>query len=602
MAAKNQEKTVFTTKQGLYEFVRMPFGLTNAPSTFQRIMNSVLRGLTWVTCLVYLDDIIVYTKGGIERHVVELACVLERLAEAGLTLKLKKCVFATRRKEYLGHELSSDGVRPLERLVSAVREFPQPRDNVEVKRFVHLAGYYRRFIEGFRAIMAPMTKLLRKSVEWVWTEAQQTAFEYMKEVLTTKPLLIFPNFRLPFRVVTDASITGLGACLMYDQGHGWQSVAYASKVNSEMEAKYGITELECLMVVRSIKLFRPYLYGRKFTIVTDYSALKWLMTSPNLTGKLHRWALTLQEFDFDVEYRPGSTNVVADALSRTPTTATVLAAVGRRRWAKQRPANSELSPREARVGSEASSAVNEQLGAAAGGSGGLDGVSGDASPPDTACSTTATSGGESAASAARSSAVVVRTEGTHGSVVVDTNQTRSGTGRTDNSTCVDEKRGAVTATGAREPEPRDSARTTSVDVSPHPGPRLSTTVADPVAAATGTPAAVPVASRKRATRARAAEESAGTSGVVPARLSRREALRRTPSESREVRRDALLDAVVDGQQGSTSTKMYTTGGAKKSTDGARRTPATPEPSKGHGRREWNRRLEEVPSRNRWRKA
>ncbi|KAE8914609.1 hypothetical protein PF003_g1831 [Phytophthora fragariae] len=274
MAAKDQENTAFTTKQGLYEFVRMPFGLTNAPSTFQCMMNSALRGLAWVTCLVYLDDIIVYTKGGIERHVIELACVLERLAEADLTLKLKKCVFATRRMEYLGHELSSDGVRPLERLVSAVREFPQPRDDVEVKRFVHLAGYYRRFIEGFGAIMAPMTKLLRKSVEWEWTEAQQTAFEYVKEVLTTKPLLIYPDFRLPFRVVTDASITGLGACLMQDQGHGWQPVAFASKVNSETEAKYGITELECLAVVWSIKLFRPYLYGRKFTIVTDHSALK----------------------------------------------------------------------------------------------------------------------------------------------------------------------------------------------------------------------------------------------------------------------------------------------------------------------------------------
>ncbi|KAE8952264.1 hypothetical protein PR001_g33372 [Phytophthora rubi] len=111
-------------------------------------MNSVLRGLTWTTCLDYLDDIVIYTKGGIEQHVIELACVLERLAAAGLTLKLKKCVFATERMEYLGHELSSEGVRPLERLISAVRDFPQPQDAVEVKRFVHLAGYYRRFIEG----------------------------------------------------------------------------------------------------------------------------------------------------------------------------------------------------------------------------------------------------------------------------------------------------------------------------------------------------------------------------------------------------------------------------------------------------------------------
>ncbi|KAE8899079.1 hypothetical protein PF010_g3875 [Phytophthora fragariae] len=148
--------------------------------------------------------------------------------------------------EYLGHELSSEGVRPLERLISAVRDFPQPQDAVEVKRFVHLAGYYRRFIEGFGSIMAPMTKLLRKYVPWEWTVAQQTAFDQVKAVLITKPLLIYPNFALPFRLVTDASKVGLGACLMQDHGHGWQPVAYASKVNSQAEANYGITELECL--------------------------------------------------------------------------------------------------------------------------------------------------------------------------------------------------------------------------------------------------------------------------------------------------------------------------------------------------------------------
>ncbi|GMF52776.1 unnamed protein product [Phytophthora fragariaefolia] len=131
---------------------------------------------------------------------------------------------------------------------------------------------------------------------------------------------------------------GLGACLMQDSGDGWQPVAYASKVNSTTEANYGITELECLAVVWAIKLFRPYLYGRRFTIITDHSALKWLMSSPNLTGILHRWALALQERDFDVQYRPGATNVVADALSRAPTPAVVLAAIGRRRRAKERKA------------------------------------------------------------------------------------------------------------------------------------------------------------------------------------------------------------------------------------------------------------------------
>ncbi|KAG3110754.1 hypothetical protein PI124_g9003 [Phytophthora idaei] len=279
VAEHDKENTAFTTKQGLYQFVRMSFGLTNAPSTFQSMMNSVLRGLTWATCLVYLDNIVVYTRGSIERDVLELARVLERLAAAGLTLKLKKCVFATKTMEYLGHELSSDGVRPLQRLVTAVENFPRPTDVVDVKRFVHLAGYYRKFIEGFGSLMAPMTKLLRKKTQRERTVAQESAFEQVKAVLMQNPLLIYPDFRLPFRLVTDASKVGLGACVMQDHGQGWQPVAYASKVNSTTEANYGITELECLAVVWAIRLFRPYLDGRTFTIITDHAALKWLMTS-----------------------------------------------------------------------------------------------------------------------------------------------------------------------------------------------------------------------------------------------------------------------------------------------------------------------------------
>eukprot|EP00644_Phytophthora_capsici_P002485 jgi/Phyca11/105645/e_gw1.11.98.1 len=161
-------------------------------------MNGVLRGLTWSTCLVYLDDIVIYTKGGIERHVVELACVLERLSRAGLTLKLKKCKFATETMEYLGHELSKDGVRPLDRLVTAVRDFPKPTDAVEVKRFVHLAGYYRKFVPGFGSMMEPLTKLLRKKVKWKWGASQEEAFMVVKKILTTKPVLRYPDFKLPF--------------------------------------------------------------------------------------------------------------------------------------------------------------------------------------------------------------------------------------------------------------------------------------------------------------------------------------------------------------------------------------------------------------------
>jgi len=329
VALKDRDKTGFVTRKGLFRFVRMPFGLANAPGTFQRMMDAVLRGLTWQCCLVYLDDVIIFTKGSVSRHVVELAAVLERLSSAGLSLKAKKCSFGTTRLEYLGHELDADGIRPMESLVRSVREFPVPEDDRAVKRFVHLAGYYRRFIANFGSKAAPMTMLLRKGSEWEWGERQQAAFDGLKKELTERPLLVYPDFEKPFKLVTDASTVGLGAALMQDQGKGEQPIAYASKVNSPTVAKYSITDLECAAVVWAIKLFRPYLYGRRFELVTDHAALAYSMRSKNLTGRLHRWSLQLQDYDLTITYRPGSTNVVADALSRAPVLQVEAAGIGR---------------------------------------------------------------------------------------------------------------------------------------------------------------------------------------------------------------------------------------------------------------------------------
>lgn len=288
MAEEDKPKTAFTTRRGLFQFCRMPFGLCNAPSTFQRLMNCVLRGLTWICCLVYLDDVIIFTQGSVARHVVELAVVLERLAEAGLSLKATKCTFAATSMEYLGHDLTPEGIKPTSRLVKAVTDFPRPTNETEVRRFVALAGYYRRFMPEFSSRMAPLTKLLRKTSEWTWEDQQEEAFAWAKAWLSKKPVLIYPDYTLPFKLTTDASKTGLGAVLSQDHGSGDQPVAYASKVNSPRVAKYGISELECLAVVWAVRCFRPHLYGRKFTIVTDHSALKWLMTTKEPAGRLHR--------------------------------------------------------------------------------------------------------------------------------------------------------------------------------------------------------------------------------------------------------------------------------------------------------------------------
>ncbi|GMF33022.1 unnamed protein product [Phytophthora fragariaefolia] len=220
--------------------------------------------------------------------------------------------------EYLGHDLTPDGIQPTDRLIKAILDFPRPEDDMQVRRFVALAGYYRRFVPDFGAKMSPLTSLLRKGTEWTWGAPQEEASAWAKAWLSQKPVLIYPDYRLLFKLTTDASKTGLGAVLSQDQGHGDQPIAYASKVNSPTVSKYGISELERLAVVWTIRLFRPHLYGRGFTIVTDHIALKWLMTTKEPAGRLHRWSLTLQEYGFEIQYRPGKENHVADALSRGP--------------------------------------------------------------------------------------------------------------------------------------------------------------------------------------------------------------------------------------------------------------------------------------------
>ncbi|GMF35050.1 unnamed protein product [Phytophthora fragariaefolia] len=237
VAEEDKPKTAFTTRRGLFQLNRMPFGLCNAPSNFQRLMNCVLRGLTWICCLVYRDDMFVFTKGTVARHVVELAVVLERLAEAGLSLKTTKCSFATTNMEYLGHDLTPVGIKPADTLIKAVADFPTPQDEAAVRRFVASAGYYRRFMPEFGTKMAPLTTLLRKSSTWAWGEQQEEAFTWATAWLSTKPALIYPDYRLPFKLTTDASKTVLGAVLSQDQGSGDQPVGYASEVNSPLVAK-----------------------------------------------------------------------------------------------------------------------------------------------------------------------------------------------------------------------------------------------------------------------------------------------------------------------------------------------------------------------------
>ena len=318
MDSKDQEKTAFTTYSGLYEFKKMPFGLVNAPATFQRLMEVVLAGLAREGCLVYLDDVLVMGKT-MEEHNRNLEKVLDRLRAAGLRLKPKKCYFAQLEVDYLGHVVSADGIKTDPRKAQAVREFPTPRNVREVRSFVGLASYYRKFIPNFSKVAGPLHALTKKDVVFTWTPECQSAFQELKRLLISAPLLTYPKFDRPFILETDASGDGVGAILAQCQDdNSVKPVAYASRSLQQHEKHYGVTELEGLAVVWAVKHFRHYLYGHKCKVYTDHEALKALLNTPRPSGKLARWGLALQELDLEIFYRPGKGNSNADALSRSP--------------------------------------------------------------------------------------------------------------------------------------------------------------------------------------------------------------------------------------------------------------------------------------------
>ena len=311
------EKTAFITRQGLFEFEVMPFGLCNAPATFQRTMDLVLAGLKWHQCLVYMDDIIIFSAT-FDQHLNDIESVFQRLEEHKLTLRVDKCHFAKQELKFLGHIVSAKGIKPNPALIQAVERFPTPHDITTVRRFLGLTGYYRKFIEGFAAIATPLHLLLTKqaSERFVWTEEADRAFKVLKQKLTTAPVLAFPDFKHPFILTTDASDTGIAAILSQEIGDKKVVVAYASRSLDKHERNYATTEKECLAIVWATDYFRPYLIGQHFIVITDHKALKWLFSMRGNNGKLMRWSLKLQEFDFTIVPHKGVTIPHVDALSR----------------------------------------------------------------------------------------------------------------------------------------------------------------------------------------------------------------------------------------------------------------------------------------------
>ena len=253
----------------------MPFGMCNAPATFQRLMEVVLAGLLWKNCFVYIDDVLVCSQT-FEEHLTHLAQVMSRLQQAGLRLKAKKCLFIQEAVPYLGHIVTPDGVKPDPAKADKVKNYPTPSDVSQVRQFLGLASYYRRFVPEFARIASPLHALLKKDAVFNWSSECEDAFGRLKKALVNTPVLAYPQYedQHPFILETDASTRGLGAVLAQQQVDGKvHPIAFASRSLNPAEQKYTITELETLGLVWAVKLFRPYILGHRCIVFTDHGSL-----------------------------------------------------------------------------------------------------------------------------------------------------------------------------------------------------------------------------------------------------------------------------------------------------------------------------------------
>lgn len=317
LAPEDRQKSAFVTPMGKFEYTRMPFGLKGAPTTFQRLMDKILSPCHPYSSS-YIDDIVIFSKTW-QEHLEHIREVFARLRAAGLKAKPRKCFFGMFECDYLGHTVGRSKVRPDDIKINAIRNFQTPRTKKDVRAFVGLTGYYRRFIPQFAALSARMTDLTKKDLhnKVTWTAQLEEDFRKLKELLTVKPILQCPDYDQPFLLQTDASERGIGAVLSQrDENDQEHPVAYYSRKLLPREQRYSTVEKECLGIINALKHFDVYLLGRHFTVLTDHRALKYLHKMKNANSRLTRWALAVQPFSFDILHKPGSQNGNADGLSR----------------------------------------------------------------------------------------------------------------------------------------------------------------------------------------------------------------------------------------------------------------------------------------------
>jgi transposase InsO family protein len=314
---KTKEYLAFSTPLGLKQPRVMPFGIKNAPATFQREMQRVFKERLYKGVMVFIDDILIYAAT-VEEHQELVEFVLRRLQEEGYYAHPEKCEFFQESVSFLGHVVSAAGIAVQDYKVKAVKNWPRPESKTQVKSFLGLTGYYRKFIAGYSQIALSLTELTKQSVAFDWKEEHQLAFDRLKEALVQAPVLAHPDPTKPYYIHTDASGFAVSAVLSQDLGQGRQPVAFFSRKMNEAERRYPVHEQELLAIVLAMQEWRCYLYGSPHSvhILTDHRSLQWISTQPTLSQRQARWVEMLSEFSFRIEYIPGKENRVADALSR----------------------------------------------------------------------------------------------------------------------------------------------------------------------------------------------------------------------------------------------------------------------------------------------